>query len=141
MLANIIVLANNLIECALIKKMNLSGMWLGTYWQNSIPSRFEMTLVHSANTITGNILDDNYLGEANLSGEAIGRKINFTKTYLTGSRGIIYYVGTLSEDGNFISGQWQIDSFNSGNWEAHRSEDNLTLNLDISKVKKVPTSV
>ncbi len=118
--------------------MNLSGIWLGTYWQNGNPSRFEMSLVQGNNALSGSILDDNHLGEAALSGQAIGRKINFTKTYLSGDRGIIFYMGTLSEDGNFMTGQWQIDVFNSGNWEAHRSDDNLTLNLDINKGKNVP---
>ncbi len=120
--------------------MNLSGIWLGTYWQNGNPSRFEMSLVQGTNAISGNILDDNHLGEASLAGQAIGSKINFTKTYLTGSRGIIFYMGTVSEDGDVMHGQWQIDVFNSGNWEAHRSDDNLTLNLDISKAKNVPAS-
>lgn len=118
--------------------MNLSGIWLGTYWQNGNPSRFEMSLVHGANALSGNILDDNHLGEAALAGQAIGRKINFTKTYLTGTREIVFYMGTLSEDGNFMDGQWQIDLFNHGNWEAHRSDENLTLDLDISKAKKAP---
>lgn len=121
--------------------MNLSGMWLGTYWQNGNPSRFEMTLVHANNTLSGNILDDNHLGEANLAGEAIGRKINFTKAYLTGSRGTVKYSGTLAEDGNYMQGQWLIDKFDSGNWEAHRSDDNLTINKAIERAKKVPVAV
>ena len=45
---------------------DLSGAWLGTYWQQGQPVRFEMTLVQGGNTINGNILDNNYLGEASL---------------------------------------------------------------------------
>jgi hypothetical protein len=41
---------------------DLSGNWLGTYWQDEIPSRFEATFVQSGNTFNGSILDDNYLG-------------------------------------------------------------------------------
>lgn len=52
---------------------NLSGTWLGTYWQQANPTRFEATFIESSNTLSGNILDDNYLGEAKLSGEVIGR--------------------------------------------------------------------
>ena len=65
---------------------NLSGTWLGTYWQQANPTRFEVTFVQSGNTLSGNILDDNYLGEATLSGEVIGRKISFAKRYLIGSQ-------------------------------------------------------
>ena len=84
---------------------NLSGTWLGTYWQQANPTRFEVTFVQSGNTLSGNILDDNYLGEATLSGEVIGRKISFAKRYLIGSQYIINYIGTVSEDENFMQGK------------------------------------
>ena len=119
----------------------LSGIWLGTYWQSQVPSRFEMSLIQGGNALRGNILDDNYLGEASLVGEVVGRKINFTKNYLCGSGHSVYYIGTVSEDGNFMQGQWQIDLFNSGTWEARRNDENLTLNLEVNKDKKVPISV
>ena len=56
---------------------NLSGTWLGTYWQQTNPTRFEATFIQGGNTLSGNILDGNYLGEATLSGKVIGHKINF----------------------------------------------------------------
>ncbi|MHC5721987.1 MAG: hypothetical protein ACYTX0_60710, partial [Nostoc sp.] len=61
---------------------DLSGNWLGTYWQDDIPTRFEATFVQSGNTFSGSILDDNYLGEAQVNGEVIGRTVSFTKRYL-----------------------------------------------------------
>jgi hypothetical protein len=104
---------------------NLSGNWLGTYWQLGMATRFEVTLIHSGNTLSGNILDDGSLGEAQLSGEVIGRSIQFTKRYLTQSHYSIIYTGTLSESEDFMQGQWRIGSsnlggINSGQWEARR---------------------
>ncbi len=120
---------------------NLSGTWLGTYWQRGVPTRFELTLLQGGNTLSGSILDDNDLGEASLVGEVIGRRINFTKRYLAGSRHSVRYAGTVSEDEDFIQGQWQVDFFDSGNWEAHRSNENLSLNLETRRAEKVPVSV
>ncbi|MFW6264173.1 MAG: hypothetical protein ACOC3E_01450 [Cyanobacteriota bacterium] len=118
---------------------NLSGIWLGTYWQQGVPTRFEMTLVQGENSLSGNILDDNYLGEASLAGEVVGRKVTFTKRYLMRSRHTVSYSGTLSSDEKLIQGQWQIDLFNGGNWEAYRSDDNLSLTLENRQEKKTPT--
>jgi hypothetical protein len=61
---------------------DLSGTWLGTYWQRSQPTRFEATIIQAGNTLSGNILDDNYLGEARFSGTVVGRQVKFTKHYL-----------------------------------------------------------
>ncbi|NJM74754.1 MAG: hypothetical protein HC852_02025 [Acaryochloridaceae cyanobacterium RU_4_10] len=47
---------------------DLSGTWLGSYWQNGDQIRFEFALIHGGNLISGNILDDCYLGEANITG-------------------------------------------------------------------------
>jgi hypothetical protein len=93
---------------------DLSGTWLGTYWQQNIPTRFEVTLIQSGNTLTGRILDDSYLGEAKLTGEVIGRRISFTKSYFTTSADLINYIGTLSEKEDFMQGQWNIARWDSG---------------------------
>lgn len=119
---------------------DLSGTWLGTYWQQGIPTRFELTLLQGGNCLAGNVLDDSDLGEASLTGEVIGRKIDFTKCYITGSRHCVHYTGTVSEDGEFMQGSWKLDFFNDGSWEAYRSDDNLSLNLETSLSKQVPSS-
>lgn len=119
---------------------NLNGMWLGTYWQQKQPVRFEMTLVQGDNTLSGRVLDDNYLGEASLVGTVSGRSIRFTKTYLTSSRHSVHYTGTISEDGNRMQGQWKINLI-SGEWEAQRSDDNLSWSKVTRRVEKVPVSV
>lgn len=119
---------------------DLSGTWLGTYWQEGIPTRFEATLIQSGNTLSGSILDDNYLGEARISGEVIGRRISFTKKYLTSSPTPIDYTGTLSEDEDFMQGQWTISRVGNGPWEARRSGDNLVADLQALLKKRMPVT-
>jgi len=120
---------------------DLSGTWLGTYWQQGVPTRFEATFVQSGNTLSGSILDDSDLGEARLSGTVTGRNVSFTKRYLMTSSKSISYVGTISEEENYIQGQWDIDTRVSGPWEAHRSGDNLVAELKTLKSEPVPEAV
>jgi hypothetical protein len=51
---------------------NLTGTWLGTYWQDGIPTRFEMSIAQGGNALNGN------LGEATIAGEVIGRNVHFS---------------------------------------------------------------
>lgn len=120
--------------------MDISGTWLGTYWQDGIPTRFEATFSQGGNALSGSILDDNYLGEAQVSGEVIGRSIRFVKRYLTTSPSPIDYSGTLSEDANSISGLWKIGALMSGSWEAHRSNQDLMADLKNRLEQKVPAT-
>ena len=120
---------------------NISGTWLGTYWQYGNPTRFEMSLIQGKNTISGNILDDSNLGEAKVNGEIIGRKVTFAKCYLCNSRHCIDYVGTVSEDEQSIQGKWYENIFNQGQWEAYRQDDNLTLDLETITQQKVPVGI
>lgn len=108
---------------------DVSGTWLGTYWQQGMPTRFEVTLIQSGNSLTGSILDDSFLGDAQLTGEVIGRRISFIKRYFGSSPDPVRYVGTISEDEDFMQGQWSIKLNDSGPWEARRSGENLTVNL------------
>ena len=119
---------------------DVSGTWLGTYWQGGIPYRFETTLLQSGNTVTGNILDDSYLGEALLSGEVIGLNIQFMKRYLTTSPQPVSYTGTLTESEDFMQGQWRVGRFASGPWEARRGGADLMANLEARLADRVPVS-
>jgi hypothetical protein len=119
---------------------DVNGAWLGTYWQNGVPTRFEASLVQSGNTLSGNILDDGYLGEAQVGGEVIGRSIQFTKRYLSSSPNPIDYTGTIAEDANSMQGKWAIGRV-SGRWEAHRNSDDLMANLKNRLEKRVPLTV
>jgi hypothetical protein len=120
---------------------DLSGTWLGTYWQWEVPTRFEVTLLQSGNTLTGNILDDGNLGEATLTGEVIGRRITFVKRYVSGSHHSVSYTGTVSESEDFMQGEWSISGVDSGSWEARRSGENLAAELQTRLAKRVPVSV
>ncbi|VXD11562.1 conserved hypothetical protein [Planktothrix serta PCC 8927] len=117
---------------------DLSGTWLGTYWQQGVPTRFEVTFIQSGNTLAGNILDEGYLGEAQITGTVMGRGVSFIKQYLTTSPDPVSYTGILSEDENYIQGQWEIRRLFSGTWEAYRGEDNLSLEFNNKIVEKVP---
>ena len=118
---------------------DVSGSWLGTYWQSGHPTRFEATLVQGQTALSGRILDDSYLGEANLQGDITGRCITFTKQYFTSSPTPIHYSGTVSEDGNYMTGQWSIGKFDQGPWEAHRNDNDLSLDLQVTLANRVPT--
>ena len=71
------------------------------------------------------------MGEAQLSGTVVGRQINFIKRYLISSPDPVTYIGTISEDENYIQGYWNIGLIFSGEWEAHRSGDNLIVRQEI----------
>jgi len=120
---------------------DLNGTWLGTYWQDGIPTRFEAVVIQSGNSLSGSILDDSYLGEARLSGEVIGRGISFTKRYLTSSPEPIKYVGTISEDENLMQGQWNIGLRYSGSWEAHRSGEALVADMEARLAEQIPSTI
>ena len=119
---------------------DLSGTWLGTYWQEGSPTRFEATFVQGGNSFSGRVLDDNQLGEAQITGELIGRSIRFTKRYLAGSHRAIQYSGTLSEDANFMQGDWAIDRTRSGTWEAQRNQDDLLADLKNRLAQQTPVT-
>jgi hypothetical protein len=112
---------------------DVSGTWLGTYWQQGIPTRFEVTLIQSGNTLTGRVLDDSDLGEAQLTGEVVGRRISFIKRYFTNSPDAVTYVGTISEDEDYMQGQWSIKLWDSGPWEARRSGETRTSSKSVVK--------
>lgn len=108
---------------------DVSGSWLGTYWQQGQPTRFEATFVQGGSHLSGNLLDDSYLGEATITGEVVGRVIQFSKRYLTSATPPIHYIGQVAEDEQSMQGTWQITGVDTGSWEARRSGDNLVAEL------------
>jgi hypothetical protein len=123
---------------------NLTGTWLGTYWQDDRQTRFEMVIAQGGNALSGNILDDGNLGEATITGKAIGRNIQFSKRYVCAFQGNIIYQGLLSEDENLMQGEWTLKMYSpaygemtdSGRWEAIRSENDLANELTQYLAKK-----
>jgi hypothetical protein len=128
---------------------NLTGTWLGTYWQDDTPTRFEMAIAQGGNALSGNILDDGDLGEATITGEAIGRNVQFSKKYISISQGNILYQGLLSENENLMQGEWTLkmssptygEMTDSGRWEATRSENDLSNELTQYLAKKKELSL
>jgi hypothetical protein len=123
---------------------NLTGTWLGTYWQDDMPTRFEMVIAQGGNVLSGNILDEDSQREATMTGEAIGRNVQFSKRYVGVSQGNILYQGLLSEDENLMQGEWILKMYSSvygemtdsGRWEAIRSENDLSNELTQYLAKK-----
>jgi hypothetical protein len=123
---------------------NLTGTWLGTYWQDDTPTRFEMAIAQGGNVLSGNILDDGNFGEATITGEAIRRNVQFSKRYVGISQGSILYQGLLSEDENLMQGVWVLkmsspaygERTDSGRREATRSENDLANELTQYLTKK-----
>jgi hypothetical protein len=56
-----------------------------------MPTRFEMSIAQGGNVLSGNILDDDSQREATMTGEAIGRNVQFSKRYVGVSQGSILY--------------------------------------------------
>jgi hypothetical protein len=109
---------------------DLSGSWLGTYWQNDRPTRFEAALVQGGNSLSGRTQDDGPLGEAQVVGDVVGRKVSFSKTYIAARSPAIEYAGTIDETGDRMSGSWVIRGTRyTGKWEARRNGDDLMLQL------------
>jgi hypothetical protein len=119
---------------------DLTGTWLGTYWQADAPTRFEASLVQGGKALSGRVQDDNHLGEAQITGEVVGRKVMFSKTYLSqSSLPSIEYAGTIDESGEVMRGDWQIiGTRHAGKWEARRSGDDLMAQLRRRMAQKVP---
>ncbi|MGF1459985.1 MAG: hypothetical protein ACFBSG_13275 [Leptolyngbyaceae cyanobacterium] len=106
-----------------ITTTDISGCWLGAYWQGKQPIHFQATLLQGGNVVDGRILDSNYLGESHIKGEVLGHRIFFIKRYLTTSPNPIRYSGSLADNGHYMHGHWRIGYFDSGRWEAYRTHD------------------
>lgn len=115
---------------------DISGAWLGSYWQGETQTRFEVTFVQAGNTLTGRVLDDGPLGEAQLIGDVTGRSISFGKRYVTTAIHMVQYIGTISEDDEFMAGTWSIQGNGSGRWEARRNSDDLMVQLKARMAKQ-----
>lgn len=113
--------------------LRVDGGWLGTYYYkpsaNLPPVRFEATFrTHSDGRLSGTILDDSTLGDANVSGTQNALIVHFTKAYVQSHNLPILYEGKLSEDGKWLRGKWvirekllgKIQVTLEGTWEAFR---------------------
>ncbi|NJK65031.1 MAG: hypothetical protein HC921_22050 [Synechococcaceae cyanobacterium SM2_3_1] len=117
--------------------MDLTGLWLGTYWQDGQPTRFEATFVQSEALLSGRITDDGYLGDAQISGQVTGRFVRFTKsTSALMTRSITQAPFRKRETRSGANGFITLNT--SGPWEAHRSQDSLLLSLQTVLQQQLP---
>lgn len=105
------------------KKRSVAGNWLGNYYYNSSgqPFGFEAVFIESNGAVQGSILDDGYLGEAQVTGTFAAPSLAFIKTYP--GRHDVHYRGDMSDDGNMLSGTWRIGDAGHGTWAAFRNRE------------------
>ena len=106
---------------------SVQGSWRGYYTYSSTPSKqfgFEAVLLQDASgAVDGNILDHGRLGEARVSGSFGYPSLKFIKMYDNKTKAPVQYSGTMSEDGNILSGHWHISGRSNGSWMMSRLDD------------------
>lgn len=95
---------------------------MGTYYYDRVnqPNPFEAVFVEGNGAVEGSILDDGRLGEAKVSGTFAYPNLTFVKRYYGASLDPVKYEGTMSEDGNKLTGRWRISPACHGTWNAWR---------------------
>ncbi len=100
---------------------DMTGQWDGTFSYPDVPEAgpitpFIATICDAGGILKGSVLEphefDSSTAHATVLGQRIGRSVHFTKTYH--GAGELYaetvlYFGALSEDGEYVSGEWQIE--------------------------------
>lgn len=121
-------------------KHSVQGSWRGRYFYAGDPTAhgFEAVFIEAEGLVEGNILDDDYLGEATVGGGFNFPHLKFTKTYRAAGTVPVRYQGMMSEDGKTISGRWTINAQEvSGTWTAFRYEDGDEVPIeDLEKLSR-----
>ena len=106
--------------------INLTGGWDGTFTYPDVPEAgpttpFLATITDRGGVIEGTIIEphefESGTAHATLVGQRIGRSVHFAKDYHGAGweyRETVLYYGTLSEDGDTITGEWQIEHWRGG---------------------------
>ena len=112
---------------------SLSGFWAGTYayLESGIPAvQFDCELRQDGSIISGEITESHRAGQmliATLSGQLMGTKIQFIKSYRAGGSSYLWdiaYSGTVSPKKDHISGQWRV-GMRTGTFEMQRDAGEL----------------
>jgi hypothetical protein len=99
--------------------LNISGLWMGSFAYpggHGPTTPFLARIEDRDGTLSGTIIEPNYMGrssdslEAILSGSRHGSAVDFTKAYdgASDAAHAVDYVGRLSGDGNSITGVWSL---------------------------------
>ncbi len=100
---------------------DMTGRWDGTFSYPDVPEAgpitpFVATLRDLNGVLQGSVLEPHEFASgtvhSTIVGQRIGRFIHFAKTYQNADeeyRETVLYFGALSEDGEYVSGEWQIE--------------------------------
>lgn len=119
-------------------RIDLTGRWTGVYFypvhpewnpdDDLPPTPFAAELLDAVGQVTGSTEEPDVFGEtdappipASLEGHHVDRELTFTK-FPDGGGQIhsIDYIGSISPDGNSVSGQWIIHGEWSGTFRMQR---------------------
>ena len=128
---NCLINHGNLSSCSY--NMTVTGVWIGKFWYDLVPEftvAFVVTLSQFEAVISGcttekNIFDSEagqiLIGE--LAGSVNGQRVHFIKAYTNGAanNSRIKYEGNLSDDRNYISGEWVISGIGIGGFKMVRA--------------------
>jgi hypothetical protein len=121
----------------------IAGKWRGHYSYAKEPDRgsaFNAAFDESSGALSGDIVDDEWLGAAVIVGSFNFPDVQFTKQYLHIKVPSIDYRGTMSDDGKTMSGNWVIhDSamVMRGSWHAYRIDNQHEKKEDKTRARKV----
>lgn len=103
---------------------NLSGLWKGIFNYPRLlpPNQFDAEMRDHLGVITGETFeygdaeDSGRPMHAMIEGHRSGSEVNFVKRYddLRAANWPVHYSGTIADDGNEISGNWEIRGVWSG---------------------------
>lgn len=112
--------------------LDLTGTWDGVFFYQDVPDAgpttpFLAIINETSGAFSGTVIEPHEFVEGTISATIHGhrqdRKVAFSKDYETEDedyQATVQYAGTLSEDGDMISGEWSIDHW-TGTFEMTRS--------------------
>ena len=100
---------------------NLTGSWDGTFSYPDVPEAGPITpflakISDNGGVIRGTVIEPHEFqpgsAHSNILGQRIGRSVHFAKDYHSAGefyRETVLYFGTVSSEGDLITGEWQIE--------------------------------
>ena len=107
-----------------VQNLDLTGTWDGIYFYNDLPEAgpdtpFFATIKELNGSLTGTIIEPHEFTQATIMATILGRRsgqdVAFSKDYEDPDEdylATVQYAGTLSSDGDVITGEWSI-----GHWK------------------------
>jgi hypothetical protein len=129
-----------------VPTFSITGSWRGSYFNSKGESSgFEAVFLENDGALQGNILDDGAAGEADVNGNFRYPIVTFIKRYRAAGHPPINYEGSMSADGNTISGTWKYKSprygFVDGTWIARRFQEGEDLTFETEQEDFAPMEV